>query len=71
MIEYFTAGIAVHFRRNFSMTLHSTLPHPGPAAFNKLLQCKYNLSHCNKANPVETRSSQTTWRGGLGFPQAQ
>jgi hypothetical protein len=69
MIEYFTAGIAVHFRRNFSMILHSAAPRP--RGIQQTTAMQYNLSHRNKANPVETRSSQTTRRGGLGFPQAQ
>jgi hypothetical protein len=70
MIEYFTAGIAVHFFKNFNMTLHSAAP-PGLAAFNKLLQCKYNLLHCKKANPVGDPVYPDNAQGGFGFPQAQ
>ena len=50
MIEYFTAGIAVSLRKNFSMTLHSAAPRPRGT---QLLQC--NIIYCNAKWQLELR----------------
>ena len=50
IIEYFTAGIAVSLRKNFSMTLHSAAPRPRG---NRLLHC--NIIYCNAKWQIELR----------------
>jgi hypothetical protein len=49
MIEYFTAGIAVHLRKNFNMTLHSAAPRPRG---NKTPATQYTILHCEMANRI-------------------
>src|SRR5215468_7459688 len=63
MIEYLTAGIAVHFAKRFNMTLHS-------AAFpvhGDLLRCNISLLRCRKANPRASGPRSDNARRQLGF----
>ena len=63
MIEYFTAGIAVHCVKRFNITLHSA----ASPAHGNLLQCKTSLLHRRKANPGNVCIAQTTRLRDLVF----
>lgn len=63
--EYFTAGIAVHFLKNFNMTLHSAAP---PARGTMITAVQYSLLRCKMANRIRTELSRQR-AGAAKFPK--
>jgi hypothetical protein len=56
MIEYFTAGIAVHFRSIFNMTLYSAAS-PWSATYATPLHC--NVAYCTAKRQIRSQIDPT------------